>query len=188
MDGKNLVPAKRARKGEGLRFLLNLVANPPSECVIWPFGKDTGGYGNLRYKRRKIGAHRLAWQLFHGREMKSEAHAAHLPLVCHDKACVNPLHIREATPTENASDKLLDGTVSRGERQGCSKLTAAEVLAIRADTRPQTTIAKDYGVCGVTINDIQHRRTWAWLGASTAVQTEVGVIARLSAHPLEKDD
>lgn len=154
---------KRAPRGALLAFVKEVVAHPPEACVLWPFTKDTGGYGQLRRAGRKIGAHRLAWELYHGKPMDEASHAAHAPGICTSKSCINPLHIREATPTENAADRVIEDRHNRGERQGHSKLTVEQVLAIRADSRRLQKIADDYGVCLVTISDIKHRRTWAWL-------------------------
>lgn len=48
----------------------------------------------------------------------------------------------------------------RGERVGNSKLTEAQVLAIRSDFRPQRAIAVDYGVDQTLIGLIKRRAVW----------------------------
>lgn len=88
---------------------------------------------------------------------------AHNPIMCHNRSCVNPLHLREATQIENEHDKVLDGTHAMGQRNGRCKLTVENVLAIRADTRTCKIIALEYKVSEGAINDIKLRRNWAWL-------------------------
>lgn len=154
---------KRARRGALIAFLKAVVASPPAGCVLWPYAKDSGGYGQVRYAGQKVGAHRLAWELYHGKKMASGSHAAHTPITCNNKACVNPLHVREASPAENAGDRVLDGSDNRGRKHGQSKLTERQVLAIRSDARLLREIAQEHGVCDVTICDIKAGRTWSWL-------------------------
>lgn len=47
-----------------------------------------------------------------------------------------------------------------GESNPLSKLTEAQVRAIKSDPRPRRTISKDYGVCATTILNIQNGRAW----------------------------
>lgn len=70
------------------------------------------------------------------------------------------------TPTENnGRDRLRDGTLPRGSRQGNSKLTEGDVLAIRsrcAAGERAIDLAQEYGVSQWTIYDSRNR-SWAWL-------------------------
>ena len=167
MDGPVLrhafKPSKGTPKGALQAFLQAVAAFPPEECVLWPYGTDGSGYGQLRYRGGKIGAHRLSWELFHGRKMAAGFYAAHAPEICHNRLCVNPIHIREATPAENVADRVADGTANRGERHGNCKLTAEQVQAIRTDQRLLREVASHYGICEVTVLDIKEGRTWTWL-------------------------
>jgi hypothetical protein len=81
------------------------------------------------------------------------------------RGCVHPEHLRWATQSENELDKALHGTDIRGEKHHNSKLTLKDVLEIRAcsKTMNKTQIAKRYNVTRAAIQDILHRRTWAWL-------------------------
>jgi hypothetical protein len=100
--------------------------------------------------------------------------AAHAPGICHNRACVNPHHLRWATIAENHADKIIDGTHARGERHPMVKLTAADVLAIRSSDRRGRALASEFGVHEATISDIRTRKTWAWLDAAPATQPEEG--------------
>lgn len=59
--------------------------------------------------------------------------------------------------------KILISKKNRGEGNGQTKLSEADVIAIRQDPRAQHKIAKDYGVGRGTIEDIKHNRTWSYL-------------------------
>jgi DNA invertase Pin-like site-specific DNA recombinase len=48
-----------------------------------------------------------------------------------------------------------------GETNGQAKLTEDQVRAIRADTRTQAAIAKDYGIAFQQISRIKNRTRWA---------------------------
>lgn len=150
-------------KGEPLRFLQGVVENPPAGCVLWPYAKHPLGYGRLRVGKKMVPAHRLGWEMYHGKEMRDGMHAAHAPGICHEPSCVNPTHIREATPTENHADKHVDGTVTCGENHHAARLCEADVRAIRSDVRVHTKIASDYGIARQTVGDIKSRKRWGWL-------------------------
>ena len=60
----------------------------------------------------------------------------------------------------------LDGEVSgagyaKGARHGSAKLTTGQVLAIRADKRPNSKIAVDYGVSRSSVSLIKNGKSWA---------------------------
>lgn len=68
------------------------------------------------------------------------------------------------TRQENHADKNRHGTWQGGEANGNSKLTEAQVIAIRAEyANGKTThrkLAKDYGLGRRTVADILNRRMW----------------------------
>ena len=71
--------------------------------------------------------------------------------------------LRWDTPAANQADRLRHGTHIRGERHKLSKLTEAEVLAIRVDSRPHRKVATDYGVSHAAVSLIKRRKNWGWL-------------------------
>ena len=66
------------------------------DCLIWT-GAQIKGYGALHHQRRVVYAHRFAWEREHG-PIPEGMHVDH---VCHTPACVNPDHLRLATPSQN---------------------------------------------------------------------------------------
>lgn len=64
------------------------------------------------------------------------------------------------TQAENWDDKRAHGTATVGERVNTSKLTAADVRAVRASALPNRDLADTYGVTLSTIRHIRARLTW----------------------------
>jgi len=63
----------------------------------------------------------------------------------------------------NGADRHRDGVMTQ------AKLSEEEVLRIRADSRPQAVIAREYGVSQSTVCDIKSGRLWAHLGEGRPV-------------------
>lgn len=135
------------------------------ECLTWPFAIGADGYGRVHEPKtgKLTTASRLMCVFAHGQPPTPKHEAAHS---CGrgNQGCTNPNHIYWATSERNHADKIIHETTNRGERQWNSKLTEADVLAIRAltGTMSQAAIAKRFGVSRTTISDIQKGRRWAW--------------------------
>jgi hypothetical protein len=99
-----------------------------------------------------------------GEPPSPQHHAAHN---CGNASCVNPYHIRWATPSENQADRVEHGTSNRGERNGQTALTEDQVREIRALDRviSDDEISMRYGVSKSSILNILHGKTWGWLDA-----------------------
>jgi len=136
----------------------------PEGCWLWTGNKQYQGYGRTRIDSNPNGtkrlAHRISLELHLGRPIADDVMVAHTPIICHNRLCVNPAHLREATAFENAFDRELDNTVAKGEQSGKAKLTETQVLAIKADDRVQRIIAKEYNVSQSTISLIKQKKNW----------------------------
>ena len=133
------------------------------ECIIWHYTIDNAGYGQIRYKGKIVGVHRLALLLTIGKPPKGKPFALHKPDICHNPSCFNPRHLYWGDGYENMADKILDGTDNKGEKHGQSKLTESQVLAIRADTRVQRLIAEEYGIGHSYVSYIKNKKSWKHL-------------------------
>lgn len=130
-----------------------------ADCLDWPYGKTREGYGKAAYNGRYRGAHLIVCEVVHGRKPAPNYEAAH---ACGNASCVNPQHIRWATPKENTSDKIAHGTIQRGENHPSAKLTRAavdDILATRG-IKTYAELAAEYGVSRSTICMIRSGYHW----------------------------
>lgn len=146
-----------------LRSNLNHASN---ECLKWPFGGRTNGYGTVTFEGENDSAHRVMCRLKNGDPPTQFHEAAHSCGKGHE-GCVNPNHLSWKTSKENNADKVLHGTSNRGERMGSSKLDRNQVAEIRASYVPRTMsyskLAAKYGVSVGAIGDIVRGKNWYWL-------------------------
>lgn len=84
--------------------------------------------------------------------------------VCHEdgkKDNARAANLRYDTPAGNNADKLLHGTLPRGESNHAAKLTAADVLEIRRRAgEAQRLLAEEFGCTFSNISAIQRRKSW----------------------------
>ena len=80
--------------------LLENISYTDSGCWQWA-GKLTTGYGVMRVEGRSHRVHRLSYAEFVG-PVPNEKHIDHK---CHNRACINPAHLRLATPKQNAENR-----------------------------------------------------------------------------------
>jgi len=80
---------------------------------------------------------------------------------CDNSRCINPAHLKVGSHADNVQDRVDRDRSAKGEQNGRSKLTEADVKNIRADnTTPNVTMARIYHVDPKAIYDIRHRNTW----------------------------
>lgn len=149
---------RSAKPGEARAFLEAAIQSNTDECIIWPFSTTKDGYGRMKIggrKGRPQTVNRLVALWAHGEPPGDGYHAAHDPLVCTSKACVNPRHIRWATRSENERDKLISGSHHK------AKLTHADADEIRASSLSNKSLAAKFNVSVDSIEAIRRGRTWA---------------------------
>lgn len=72
------------------------------DCLIWTGTQSGNGYGTIRYKGVRIGAHRYAWIREFG-EIDETVHLDHH--VCYNTLCVSVQHLRATTNQKNSWNK-----------------------------------------------------------------------------------
>lgn len=138
----------------------------PDACWLWKNGRDADGYGDFQTNHnpnhRSSGAHRVAWELTYG-PIPAGLQICHR---CDVPACCNPTHLFLGTSQENTADKVTKGRMPHGEQNHAAKLTAPQVLTIRARYAAGARVnalAREYGVSGPAIGAIVQGKTWRHL-------------------------
>lgn len=155
------------------RFRAKWVLDPVTGCWVWLAGTtgksktSKGGYAHFTVKGKFTYGHRYAYEVFVGPIPKG----MDLDHKCRNRACVNPDHLEPVSRKENARRGLTGhGRHLRGEQAGGSKLTAAQVRAIRkayaSGEFTQKELGLKYSVMHTTISDITRGKTWTHLKAA----------------------
>lgn len=154
--------AGRVSPGVPLAWLHNHADHAGDECLLWPFGSQTAGYGRVFYQGRQRGAHEVMCELAHGPKQSPEHEAAH---GCGIPACVNPRHIRWDTRAGNFGDKKSHGTLLCGERCTDAKLTDEQVIWMRLNfgKLAKAEMARQCGVTFMAASSAIRGRTWSHL-------------------------
>ena len=153
------VMKKQSSRGSVGRWLAEHVSHTGRLCLIWPFARLPDGRGFLKKGKITVMASRLMCEMAHGRPPTPKHEAAHSCGKGHD-ACVNPTHLRWATKAENNFDKVIHGTIAKGEMLPQAKLTTKDVLAIRRSSSRRILLARRYGVSRSCIGKIITRLNW----------------------------
>jgi|VirMetMinimDraft_7_1064189.scaffolds.fasta_scaffold103182_2 hypothetical protein len=132
------------------------------DCIDWPFANCPHGRGIVQTKGVAFSAPNFMCRAAHGNPPTPKHHAAHSCGNGHN-GCLNPNHLRWATPRENESDKILHGTLRKGTDINTNKLSEDQVIEIRNSKLKGIELAKIYDVTPVAISAIRTRKNWAWL-------------------------
>ena len=142
-------------------------------CWLWTGRRDGVGYGTITHGRRRIGSHRLAYELQVG-PIPSGLWVLHR---CDVRLCVRPDHLFVGTHTDNMRDCVSKGRHRhqeyRGESNPEAKLTWAQVERIRelyaVGRSPvrggrgryrQIDIAQALGVSKAAVANVTYGRAW----------------------------
>lgn len=94
-----------AKRGEALVFLKKAAKTTSNTCILWPYGKDSRGYGQTFYEKKRIKAHRVSLMLKDGIDNPGRdifaCHKCDIPL------CVNPNHVYWGDAASNRRDTRL---------------------------------------------------------------------------------
>jgi hypothetical protein len=143
------------------RFNAKWMPEPNSGCWIW-----LGAMSGLRPSMGTVPgtqelAYRVSWQLHRG-EIPCGLYVCHH---CDVPLCVNPDHLFLGTQADNLADMSNKGRGrgpcrDRANTHYKTKLTEADVVAIRADPRPTRAVGRDYGVTQANISAVRSGKTW----------------------------
>lgn len=162
--GGDIKERRRVAAGAPKQFMDNALLWKSDECLIWPYSR-TDGYASISpHWKLGTGVCRYLCTRVYGPAPTERHHCAHS---CGNgqKGCINPRHLRWATPEENMRDKRKHGTANRGERVHLSKLTVTQVREMRSlkGQWSAKVLAAHFGVKVSTVYSIFSGQSWAWL-------------------------
>lgn len=134
------------------------------DCLIWPFGLSSNGYGSVRIGGKVHNASRYICEQVNGAPPSDRHEAAHSCGMGH-AGCVHPRHLYWGTSTENHADMIGHGTVVRGVDAHNALLNEDAVRTIRRlqGTVSRQHLADRFGVSVATITAVILRKNWAWV-------------------------
>lgn len=132
-------------------------------CWIWEGGKNKRGYGVFKFAEKQGSAHRFSWELHNG-TIPEGLQVLHNCPDGDNPSCVNPDHLWLGTNLQNRIDSVEKNRHSRGERQGHSKLTEAQVREIRRQSSVEgidvKELAQRYGIGVRAVYQVLSRKNW----------------------------
>lgn len=156
----------------------------PTPCVLWQGPVDRDGYGRRKATRPgsdtvvAVGVHRWIVEKVLGRRLRPDQLIMHL---CDNRLCYRHDHLRIGTIQENNADRDAKGRLvhvaqhMHGETNGKSKLTSADVEAIRyryhVKKESQQVLADEFGVARQSISKIVRGETWVLGSFGTTGET-----------------
>lgn len=127
LRGGDMDAPARGPQGQTIEeFFWSRVAKTET-CWLWTGKKTTLGYGQIRYHGKTNYAYRYAWELMVG-PIEPGDYIDHL---CHVPGCVNPSHLRPATPKQNMEN-----------RKGANLNSKTGIRGVYWDERKQLYIAQ----------------------------------------------
>ena len=137
------------------QFFAYVEVDLSTKCWNWTGHIHKTGYGVYRSES----AHRFSFEQSFG-AIPDGMMALHR---CDNRRCVNPAHLFIGTAKDNSDDMYAKGRArpARGEDIASSKLTSAEVLAIREDALVAKEIASKYGISRTLVYLIRKKKVWA---------------------------
>lgn len=134
--------------------------NIRGEDDCWEWRGSHNRYGDITFKKQHLSAHRLAYILTYGKNIKNK-YVLH---ICDNPLCVNPKHLWLGTQQDNIKDMVEKKRGLVGELNGNNKLTKEQILEIRelytTGKYLQRELAKMFYVHQVHISEIITRKQW----------------------------
>lgn len=159
------------------RFMSKIDARSENECWYWRAGK-VNGYGVFRVKGKytfksnqlviafSTGNYERETLALHSRDCTTNA-LRDFNDGSVSRSCCNPRHIRIGTNKENSEDTMKTGMAKGLFTEGQPgyitnrKLSDQDIQSIRRDKRPQSEIARGYGVNQSTVSRIKRLLRWS---------------------------
>lgn len=144
---------------EDIDSILKQIIIQTDDCIIWPRGKTTAGYGVWRINGVPYYVHRYVLEQKLGHQLSEK-------VVCHrcdNPSCINPSHLFEGTKFDNTHDAMAKNRLIKAGYLLDTKLTENQVIEIYSRAKSgesHCSIAKDYPVQRRQISRIANKERW----------------------------
>lgn len=102
-------------------FIEKLNVGGESECWTWKAAINVVSKRPMFWFQGKWGPAARAVMYFKQGYLTEGLHVCHDPIVCDNKWCVNPFHLREDTPSANTKDLVITGNHNNKRKKYCPK-------------------------------------------------------------------
>ena len=148
-------------------FRWHMPGDPPENaCWEWTGSCRQSGYGQIGVGSKTPGAHRVAYEIFVG-PVPDGLLVRH---TCDNPPCVNPRHLLVGTHQDNSDDKVARARQVRGQDIPWTRLTDADVIAIRtrhAQGETQSSLARVFAVSQSRISEITRQESWKHISSTS---------------------
>ena len=150
--------AARTNKDTGIKWLCDHSRHDGDDCLIWPFGRDTSGYGILSVKRLTRKASIVMCEMAHGPK-PTPAHKAAFSCA-RGNCCIHPGHLSWKTMQEIHDAARVRRTIGRAV--GARDVTEADVAAMKqlVGKLPYTEIGAQFGIKHKQVGRIVREEHW----------------------------
>jgi HNH endonuclease len=159
--------SRQCRSSVSLSQMLKMIGYDlsPSGCWFLRCFITKYGYGRVGHEGKYRQAHRASWEVHRG-PIPDGMDVLH---ECDVRPCINPDHLFLGTDIDNIADMDAKGRryVLRGEENGYSVLTEAQVVEIRSRPRYHgsgTEMAVEFGVSPSLISLVRLGKVWTHVG------------------------
>lgn len=147
------------------RFWERVDIRGPDDCWEFQGYKNKGGYGTISDAGKTKKAHRVAWELAHGRKIHEGFHILHH---CDNRVCCNARHLWIGTNHQNVRDMERKGRSNHpsGSMNSNSKVSEDQIREIRRRVEAGEThvsVARDFPIGRTSVSKIIARESWAHL-------------------------
>ncbi len=131
------------------------------DCWEWRGYRIPEGYGMFyaggSHGNAPVYAHRVAWELAHGRPVPPRGRICHS---CDNPACVKPTHLFLGSQADNLNDMRAKGRARKTGARLDSKKAAQIRNSYKRGGTTQAALAREYGVTRATISRLLNGKSW----------------------------